>query len=91
MTFSGKISSGQPKSSGATDSENNHISMILQHNTKDEEEKRGNAVKLTVWNLIEGERVCFEKKPPEFHKKPREQVHGKRERGPVNWDRLVPR
>jgi hypothetical protein len=73
------------------DSENNHISMILQHNTKDEEEKRGNAVKLTVWNLIEEERVCFEKKPPEFHKKPREQVHGKRERGAVNWDRLVPR
>lgn len=74
-----------------TDSENNHISMILQHNTKDEEEKRGNAVKLTVWNLIEEERLCFEKKHPEFQKRPRKHVRGKRERGPVNWDRFVPR
>lgn len=74
-----------------TDSENNNISMILQHNTKDEEEKRGNAVKLTVWNLIEEERLCFEKKHREFQEKPREQVRGEKGRGPVNWDLLIPR
>ncbi|NIS59198.1 MAG: hypothetical protein GTO13_00355 [Proteobacteria bacterium] len=74
-----------------TDSENNHISMILQHNTKDEEEKRGNAVKLTVWNSIEEERLCFEKKYPKLQEKPRGPSHGKRGRGPVNWERFVPR
>jgi hypothetical protein len=74
-----------------TDSENNHISMILQHNTKDEEEKRGNAVKLTLWNLIEEEHLCFEKKHPGFRSKSRKQGDGKRGRGPVNWDRFVPR
>ncbi|MFQ6078221.1 MAG: hypothetical protein ACE5NJ_03685 [Thermodesulfobacteriota bacterium] len=74
-----------------TDNENNRISMILQHNTRDEEEKRGNAVKLTVWNLIEEERLCFEKKHLEFQKKPREQAHGKKGESPVNWDRFVPR
>ena len=74
-----------------TDRENNHISLILQHNTKDQEEKRGNAVKLTVWNLIEEERICFEKKYSAFQKKPREHANGKRGRGPVNWDLLVPR
>ncbi|MFB0507220.1 MAG: hypothetical protein ACETWT_10860 [Thermodesulfobacteriota bacterium] len=74
-----------------TDSKNNRISMILQHNTKDEEEKRGNAVKLTLWNLIEEERLCFEKKHPEFQEKPGEHAHGKSGRGPVNWDQLIPR
>jgi len=74
-----------------TDRENNHISMILQHNTRDEEEKRGNAVKLTVWNLIEEERLCFEKKHPAFQEKSREHAQGKKGRGPVNWDLLVPR
>ncbi len=74
-----------------TDSENNHISMILQHNTKDEEEKKGNAVKLTVWNLIEEERGCFEKKRPESQREPRKHGHGKKGEGPVNWDRFVPR
>jgi hypothetical protein len=74
-----------------TDSENNHISMILQHNTKDEEEKKGNVIKLTLWNLMEEEHLCFEKKHPELRKKSRKQGHGKRGRGPVNWDRFVPR
>jgi hypothetical protein len=71
------------------DRENNSISLILQHNTKDEEEKKGNTVKLTVWNLIEEERTCFERKHPELQGKPRKHEHGRR--GPVNWDRFVPR
>jgi hypothetical protein len=48
-----------------TDKNNNDISLILQHNTRDEEEKMGNAVKLTMWNLLEEESNCFEKKHPE--------------------------
>jgi hypothetical protein len=74
-----------------TDSKNNHISMILQHNTKDEEEKRGNAVKLTLWNLIEEESLCSQKKYPKAQEKPRERAHGKKGRSPINWDQLIPR
>jgi hypothetical protein len=35
-----------------TDRDGNDISFILQHNTRDEEEKQGNAVKMTLWNLF---------------------------------------
>jgi len=39
------------------DKENNKISLMLQHNTMDAEEKMGNAVKLTMMNLMEKERL----------------------------------
>ena len=72
------------------DSQNNRISMILQHNTKDEEEKLGNAVKITLTNLLEQERICFEKKYPDSQSEaPRQQAEKKP--GPVNWDRLLPK
>jgi hypothetical protein len=70
-----------------TDSENNSISLILYHNSRDEEEKKGNVVKLTMWNLIEEERRCFEKKHPQ----PEEETSEPRRRGPVNWEMLIPR
>ena len=72
-----------------TDSENNRISMTLQHNTKDVEEKIGNSVKLTISNFIEEERLCFEKRHLEAHER-----SGKQEEKPrvkVDWDRFVPR
>lgn len=40
------------------------ISLILQHNTMVEDEKLGNAVKLTLIRQIEKERACFMKKFP---------------------------
>ncbi|UCG63410.1 MAG: hypothetical protein JSW12_12000 [Deltaproteobacteria bacterium] len=72
-----------------TDSENNKISLTLQHNTKDVEEKMGNSVKLTISNFMEEEHLCFEKRHLETRKRP-----GKQEakaRGKVDWDRFVPR
>jgi hypothetical protein len=44
------------------DEENNSISMILQHNTMDTEEKKGNSIKLTMSNLIEKDRKCYNMK-----------------------------
>lgn len=44
------------------DENHNDISLILQHNTRDEEEKQGNSIKLTMWNLFQQEIRCFEKK-----------------------------
>ena len=73
------------------DKENNRISLILQHNTKDEEEKMGNSVKLTMWNLIEDERRCFEEKYPDFRKTSKKKAHVKKGSGSIDWDRLIPR
>ena len=46
------------------DENNNDISLILQHNTRDEEEKQGNSIKMTLWNLFKQEIRCFERKHP---------------------------
>jgi hypothetical protein len=47
------------------DADENDISLILQHNIRDEEEKQGNSVKMTMWNLMNAEQRCFEKKHTE--------------------------
>ena len=73
-----------------TDSQHNQISMILQHNTKDEEEKLGNAVKITLTNLLEQERICFEKKYPDQRTVKPSQKSEKKS-GSVLWDRLLPK
>ncbi len=73
------------------DKQNNRISMTLQHNTMDAEEKIGNAVKLTMKNLMEKERLCFKKERPEFQTM-REEGHQKKGKtDAVDWDRFVPR
>jgi len=67
------------------DKDNNTISMILQHNTRDEDESIGNSVKLTMWNLIQEERACFEKKTAAEVKK---QTQTKTP--PADWNVLLP-
>ena len=42
-----------------------NISLILQHNTKNPDEKFGNAVKLTLTGQIEMERMCMQQKSQE--------------------------
>lgn len=67
------------------DKDNNRISLMLQHNTRDEDESIGNSVKLTMWNLIEDERECFEKKTAAETKKT------KRKKPPQpDWEVLIP-
>jgi hypothetical protein len=68
------------------DDQKNRISMILEHNKKDEDETVGNTVKMTMWNLIEEERNCEKEKLPEPVQKT-----AKTEEEPPNWDLLVPR
>ncbi|GBC62443.1 hypothetical protein DENIS_3415 [Desulfonema ishimotonii] len=71
-----------------TDKDKNKISLILQHNTKDEEEKKGNSVKLTLTSLMEAERRCFRQKKAASDK-------GKQQRRnrseAVSWEKLIPR
>ena len=73
-----------------TDQDNNRISMILQHNTLDEEEKIGNSLKLTMTNRFEQERICFESKEPETAGNPK-QTGQEGNKKPVDWDRFIPR
>jgi hypothetical protein len=71
-----------------TDKDGNRISIILQHNTRDEEEKQGNSVKMTMWNLMLDEDRCFEKHHPETAKPPNFTFKGP---DSVNWTPLIPR
>jgi hypothetical protein len=71
-----------------TDNDNNRISLILQHNTRDEEETQGTAVKMTMWNLMLEEDRCFEKKHPESAVP---QNFTFTDPNSVNWEPLIPR
>ena len=68
------------------DKNDNRISLTLMHNRLDEEEKMGNSVKLTLHNLLEKERRCFEKKQPESQKK-----HPQKMVRQPNWEVFIPR
>ena len=68
-----------------TDPQGNRISLVLEHNTRDREESIGNSVKLTMWNLIDEERQCFEKKASAESKK---KTPTKKQK--PSWDQLIP-
>lgn len=71
-----------------TDAAGNRISMILQHNAKDPDQKLGNAVKLTCTTWLDQERVCFEARDPFGRGQddpPRSTVQG------TDWNHLLPR
>lgn len=71
------------------DKDGNHISLILQHNVLNEEEKLGNVVKLSMRNLIDAEKVCFEKKHPRRGAGSAEKK--KIERDQEFWQHCIPR
>ena len=66
------------------DTAGNSISMVLQHNTKDQDEKKGNSVKMSMWNLVDQEARCFEKAHSSDTGKKIE------ERKSVDWKQLIP-
>ena len=66
------------------DEQGNRISLTLQHNLKDTQEKRGNSVKLSLFNGIEEARACFESAQAKEEPEPTPASK-------VDWDRLIPR
>ena len=44
------------------DAQGKRVSMVLQHNIQDPDQKMGNVIKLTMWNLIDEEQRIFEQK-----------------------------
>ena len=74
-----------------TDKDGNRISLTIQHNAQDTDEKRGNAVKLTMLNLIEEDQRCYKKKELDHREKLR-QRHWKAIKPELSgWDLFVPR
>jgi hypothetical protein len=68
------------------DKSKNRISLILQHNRQDTDEKIGNSIKLTLTDAVEKERRCLEKSRPQ----PNLPTAGKPDLQ-VDWDFLIPR
>jgi hypothetical protein len=68
------------------DKSKNRISLILQHNKQDSDEKVGNSIKLTLTDDVEKERRCYEKNHPVVS----EPLPGKLALK-LDWDLLVPR
>lgn len=66
------------------------VSLTLQHNTKDAEQKLGNAVKLSLTSGIEEERRCFKDRHTLLKDRYDEKQPGQ-STGPVDWDTLIPK
>jgi hypothetical protein len=65
------------------------VSLTLQHNQEDEDEKLGNAVKLTLVNRLEQDVACARQQPD-----PRRDLARGRAApgaGPPSWDHLIPK
>jgi hypothetical protein len=74
-----------------TDKDNNRISMTLQHNSMDTEEKRGNSIKLTMSNLIEEDLKCYKIKALDQRAKLRQRDWKVMSPGLSGWELYVPR
>ena len=74
-----------------TDKDNNRISLTVQYNSLDTEEKIGNAIKLTMTNLIEEDQRCYEIKALDQREKLRQREYKIMTPGLSGWDLYVPR
>ena len=72
-----------------TDKKGNRIGLIVQHNIRDSDERKGNSIKLSMGNLMDDEAACYAKKHPESNGQPSEPV--KKRLNDQDWDKLVPR
>ena len=73
------------------DKDGNNISLTLQHNSKDTTEKRGNAIKLTMTNLIAEDQRCYKIKALDHREKLRQRDWKVMDPGLTGWDLYVPR
>ena len=73
------------------DKKNNRITMTLQHNSMDTEEKMGNSIKLTNRNLIEEDLKCYKVKALDQRQKLRHRDWKVMTPGLSGWDLFVPR
>jgi hypothetical protein len=74
-----------------TDKDQNRISMILQNNTMDQEEKKGTSVKMTLTNLLEKEVRCMEDREAKADLGLKPSGAAAKTGTAINWDQLLPR
>lgn len=73
------------------DKNQNHISLNLQHNTEDLEEKQGNSIKLTMITLIEKDQLCYKQNELDQREKLRQRNWKMMDLDLKGWDLFVPR
>lgn len=73
------------------DKDNNRISLILQHNVEDIEQKMGNSIKMTMTSQVEKEKHCYEAKQPPKDLKKRLPSPVIKDREALDWDMLIPK
>ena len=73
------------------DPQNHKISLILQHNSKDEEEKLGNSVKLTNTTLMEKDLLCYKNKQLDYRERLRQREWKAVKPGKGGWELFLPR
>ncbi len=73
------------------DEENHKISLILQHNAMDEDEKIGNAVKITDTTLMEEDLDCYRRKQLDSRDRLRQRKWESVDPGDTGWERFIPR
>jgi hypothetical protein len=73
------------------DKDKNRISLILQHNSRDEDEKMGNSIKLTLTSQIEEYKKCFEEKRARASGEPNKPIREIEIPNLSGWDLFVPR
>ncbi len=71
------------------DEKGNRISLTLQHNTQDRDQKMGNAIKLNLNNGIEEERACLQAKLARSRETQNNALPKSNSRNP-DWDLLIP-
>jgi hypothetical protein len=73
------------------DQQNHRISLTLQHNTKDEEEKMGNSVKLTDSTLMEKDLLCYKNKQLDYRERVRRREWKAVKPQESGWELFLPR
>jgi hypothetical protein len=73
------------------DKEGNRISLNLQHNSQDPNQKMGNAIKLTMWNLVEEDQRCHQLRADDPREKLRQRNGKVMDTGLSGWDLFMPR
>jgi len=71
--------------------QNHRISLILQHNSKDEQEKIGNSVKLTNTTLMEEDLLCYKNKQLDYRERLRQREWKAVKPGKSGWELFLPR
>ncbi len=72
------------------DTDGNRISLTVQHNSMDTEEKIGNAIKLTMTNLIEEDQRCYQTKALDKRQDLRQRKWKLMTPDLTGWDLYVP-